>query len=141
MVNGGQGLVEEVDDVIYLAATVRNAGAGIAVLHSWYPYLGNFVATDGPAPLDQFRRLTRDIYIPARDYGFWQGAIRDADDPHRELLSKAVAARDRIFIDLLYGDHEGGQRTISRLVLTPFDSGAWVTSVGRYWHIDGPEPR
>jgi hypothetical protein len=141
MVNGGYGLVDQLGDVIYLAATLRNAGAGIAVLHSWHPYLGSFVATDGPAPLEQFRRLTRDIYIPAHDNGFWQGAIRDTDDPHRELLSQALAERDRIFIDILYGDHEGGQRTITRLILSPVDSGAWITSVGRYWHIDGPEPR
>ena len=46
-----------------------------------------------------------------------------------------------ITIDLLYGDHEGGQRTITRMSLTPFDSGVWFTTVSRYWHIDGGEPR
>src|SRR5205823_9882035 len=34
---GGRGAAEEADGAIYLAASVRNSGAGIAVLHSWYP--------------------------------------------------------------------------------------------------------
>ena len=142
MVSGGHGVAEEADGNIYLAATVRNAGAGIAVLHSWYPHAGyRPTAQDGPVPLEQFRRLTRDIYIPARDNGFWQGAIRDTDDPYRESVSAAIAERSPIYIDLLYGDHEGGQRTITRIGLTPIDNGGWITSVSRYWHIDGPEPR
>ena len=141
VVAGGQAAAEEADGVIYLAATVRNAGAGIAVLHSWYPFAGQRMGTDGPEEMARFRRLTRDLYIPAHDTGFWQGAIRDADDPHREPLSRAIAEREPITIDLLYGDHEGGQRTITRLALTPVDNGAWITAVSRYWHIDGAEPR
>src|SRR6476469_559632 len=70
---GGRGTVEEVDGVIYLAASVRNSGAGIAVLHSWYPTVGEPSAGDRPVAIDQFRRLTRDLYIPAHDVGFWQG--------------------------------------------------------------------
>ena len=138
---GGRGTVEEVDGVIYLAASVRNSGAGIAVLHSWYPTVGEPSADDRPADLGQFRRLTRDLYIPAHDVGFWQGAIRDPDDRHRWEVSRAIAERQRISIDLLYGDHEGGQRTITRLTFTPFDGGVWATTIGRYWHVDGQEPR
>src|SRR3954469_11402292 len=138
---GGRGTVEEVDGVIYLAASVRNSGAGIAVLHSWYPTVGDPAAADRPVSIDQFRRLTRDLYIPAHDVGFWQGAIRDPDDPHRWDVSRAIAQRERISIDLLYGDHEGGQRTITRLTFTPFDGGVWAATIGRYWHIDGHEPR
>jgi hypothetical protein len=141
MLAGGQASAEEVDGVIYLAAGVRNAGAGIAILHSWYPMAGQHLSDEPHVPLDRFRRLTRDLYIAAHDIGFWQGAIRDPDDPCREEISKAIAARDVITIDLLYGDHEGGQRTVTRLTLTPFDTGVWMTSVGRYWHIDGGEPR
>jgi hypothetical protein len=140
-VAGGQASAEEAEGVIYMAAGVRNAGAGIAILHSWYPMAGQHFSDEPHAPLDQFRRLSRDLYIAANDIGFWQGAIRDPDDPRREEISKAIAARDVITIDLLYGDHEGGQRTVTRLTLTPFDSGVWVTTVGRYWHIDGGEPR
>jgi hypothetical protein len=141
LLHGGQATVEEVDGVIYLAAGVRNAGAGIAVLHSWWPMAGYRTSDIGPEPIERFRRLTRDLYIAAHDVGFWQGAIRDADDEHRESISRAIADRQPITIDLLYGDHEGGQRTITRMSLTPFDSGVWFTTVGRYWHIDGGEPR
>ena len=45
---GGRGTLEEVDGVIYLAASVRNSGAGIAVLHSWYPTVGEPSADDRP---------------------------------------------------------------------------------------------
>src|SRR5215211_8515068 len=39
-VPGGRAVAEEVDGVIYLAAAVRNAGQGVAVLHGWYPFVG-----------------------------------------------------------------------------------------------------
>ena len=138
---GGRGLAEEVDGVIYLAASVRNAGAGIAVLHAWYPTVGEQDGSSRPVPVDQFRRLTRDLYIPAHDVGFWQGAIREPDGPHRLDVSRAITRREQFAIDVLYGDHEGGQRTITRIAFTPFDSGVWVTSVSRYWHLDNHEPR
>ena len=141
LLEGGRGSAEEVDGVIYVAASVRNSGAGIAVLHSWHPWFGYQYSDTDPVPVEDFRRLTRDLYIPAHDVGFWQGAIRDEDDPDRPALSKAIAEREPITIDLLYGDHEGGQRTITRLSLTPMDNGSWYTSVSRYWHLDGREPR
>jgi hypothetical protein len=140
MLGGGQAAAEIDGDVIYLAATIRNAGAGIAVLHSWYPIVEG-TAREEPADLAEFRRLTRDLYIPAHDSGFWQGAVREPADPFRERLTQAIKNRDLILIDLLYGDHEGGQRTITRLALWPLDSGAWMTTVSRYWHVDGHEPR
>lgn len=52
----------------------------------------------------------------AADLGFWQGTYRDrADD--------AITQRNAVTVDVLYGDHEGGQRTISRFALIPTDSG------------------
>ena len=40
-----------------------------------------------------------------------------------------------VTVDLLYGDHEGGQRTISRFMVTqlPNDQDAWMCSVVRHW--------
>jgi hypothetical protein len=32
-------------------------------------------------------------------------------------------------VDLLYGDHEGGQRTITRFYLAPTEDGDWLASV------------
>jgi hypothetical protein len=139
-VRGGRAVIEEVGDVIYLAASLRNAGNGIAVLHGWYPQVGWSPAPQTHEPPDQFRRLVRDLYIPAGDIGFWQGAIREPDDPFRAELTSAMAASDRIAIDVLYGDHEGGQRTIVRLALTPVADGYLCTS-GRYWNVDQNDPR
>ncbi|HEY5295921.1 MAG TPA: hypothetical protein VIJ70_10650, partial [Gaiellaceae bacterium] len=60
----GAGAVAEVgEDVIYLAIAARNVGSGIAVLHGW-TFRGE---REGGAvahpPVEQFRRLNRDIYI------------------------------------------------------------------------------
>ena len=64
--------------VIYLAAAVRNAGQGVAVLHAWYCFAGwRTGAENRPTPEEDFRRLTRDIYVAPGDIGFCQGAIRD----------------------------------------------------------------
>jgi hypothetical protein len=43
---------------------------------------------------------------------------------------------------LLYGDHEGGQRVISRFSVMPRDDEEyWIPSVVRHWNIDRPDPR
>ena len=36
LVRGGRAVVEVVGDVIYLALSLRNAGAGLALLHGWH---------------------------------------------------------------------------------------------------------
>jgi len=46
-----------------------------------------------------------------------------------------------VTIDLLYGDHEGGQRMISRFALSPTPNGSWLATVGRHWNLDRPNPR
>src|SRR5579872_2900846 len=35
-VEGGRALVEQQDEVVYLAIGLRNVGTGIGVLHGWY---------------------------------------------------------------------------------------------------------
>jgi len=42
---------------------------------------------------------------------------------------------------VLYGDHELGQRSITRFGLTPRDDGRWIATVGRHWNVDRPDPR
>ena len=64
-----------------------------------------------------FRTHTRDLYVPAGDVSFWQAALRDHDDPLHEPLRDAISARTPLSVDLLYGDHEGGQRTITRFYI------------------------
>jgi hypothetical protein len=138
----GAGAIAEVgDDAIYLAIAVRNVGSGIAVLHGW-TFRGDREGgvVDHP-PVEQFRRLNRDIYIAPGEIGFWQGAFRDASDGAFAEARAAIEAPRRFAIDVLYGDHELGQRSITRFGLTPRDDGRWFASVGRHWNVDRPDPR
>ena len=85
--------------------------------------------------------LTRDIYIPAGDVYFWQGAIRATDDIDRAFIVERQGSTDRIIIDVLYGDQHGGQRVIARFALTPREAGGYLTSLGRQWNVDRADPR
>jgi hypothetical protein len=133
---------------VYLAVALRNAGNGIAVLHGWRFYPG-WHRGDQHAPLEEFERQNRDLYIPPGDIGFWQGAFRNPGDPRYAPARKAIEAREPWTVELLYGDHEGGQRAIARFVISP-----WPTDddrpaieqpmraiVVRYWTVDGHDPR
>jgi hypothetical protein len=139
-IEGGHAAFEVTAEAIYLVIGLRNAGSGIAVLHGWYFYPERQGATDH-AKTDEFRRLTRDIYVPAGDQGFWQGAFRDPSDPMFSIASVAATAGNAVTIDLLYGDHEGGQRMVSRFALSPMPNGSWLAVVGRHWNLDRPQPR
>jgi hypothetical protein len=140
LAEGGRAVVEVIDDVVYLAAALRNTGNGIALLHGWYAYPERRGAEDGHEPPERFRRLTRDLYVAAGDVGFWQGSIRDADDPYRLGMLAAIDAREPLTVDILYGDHEGGQRAIGRFALTPRDE-IYLFAPVRYWNLDLPDPR
>ena len=141
-VEGQRAVIDVTDEAIYVAFTVRNAGAGIAVLDRWDLYTEQQI---GPSathrPPESFTRLLRDIYIPAGDVGFWQCAFRDPTDPAFGQLRDAVQRRHPMTVDLLYEDHEGGQRTISRFGLIPVGEDAWLTAVSRHWNLDRDDPR
>jgi hypothetical protein len=146
-VPGGQGVLAVTADVIYLAMSLRNVGSGIAVLHGWViePTAVNSAQRPEHASLDRFRRLTRDLYIPHGDIFFWQGAIREATDPDFSGVVGAVDTETPITIELLYGDEEGGQRTVTRYTLMPHRHAEgrlnWLAGVSRHWNIDRPDPR
>jgi hypothetical protein len=53
----------------------------------------------------------------------------------------AIAARRPMTVDLLYGDLEGGQRTVSRFALLPREDGGWLAVVSRHWNLDRADPR
>ena len=94
-VAGSQASVEVVDDRIYLAASLRNVGSGIAVLFGWAA-MHELARSDIPhTEPEAFRMQTRDIYIPAGDVGFWQGAIREPDDPDYVALTTLIKGRNR----------------------------------------------
>jgi hypothetical protein len=140
--SGGRAVAQEVDGRMYLAMSLRNVGAGLGVLHGWAVQPGR-PAMSQRAQLDDFRRQQRDLYIAAGDSGFWQGAVRDPDDPVYAGLRQALAERAALTVDVLYGDHEGGQRTITRFGLIPREDPAEGHDflVARHWHLDSPEPR
>jgi hypothetical protein len=141
VVEGGRAAAEASVEAVYLAISVRNAGAGIALLHGWrfYPerVLGN---TDQP-PLGSFTRLSRDIYVAAGDVGFWQGTFRDPTTAAFAEAAATVMGRRPFSVDVLYGDHEGGQRTITRFGVLPYGEETWFASAARYWNVDRDDPR
>ena len=85
------------------------------------------------------------------DVGFWQGAFRDTAQAGYDEARKVIEAREPWTVELLYGDHEGGQRVISRFTILPIphaDAGAdpdagprWLATASRHWNIDRPDPR
>jgi hypothetical protein len=135
---GGRAIAEIEGDVIYLAIGLRNVGSGIAMLHGWWPSDQAFGNTSHAAP-DDFRRLTIDLFVAAGGTGYWESAIRDPDDAARPAFTRVVAEREPFAIDLLYGDQDGGQRTISRFVVLPAGDDGWYTQAGRHWNLDRPD--
>jgi hypothetical protein len=123
-VPGGAAAFEVSVNAIYMAMPVRNAGSGIAVLHGWQFYPERSLVSGEPTPLDEFHRLTRDLYVPVADIGFWQGTFRDPAAPEFDAAKEAIEARAALTVDLLYGDHEGAQRVISRFGFWPRDDDA-----------------
>jgi hypothetical protein len=147
-VPGHGGAVEEHESAIYMALALRNGGTGLAVLHGWRasPRVAGIreqVARDEKPPdLSEFRRQQLDLYIPGGDTGYWQGALRDPKEAGYAGVQKAVRGEKLLQIDLLYGDHEGGQRTIARFVVSDWpDVDGERAYVLRYWNVDREDPR
>jgi len=148
MLEGGRGAALLENGVVYLAISVRNAGRGIAVLHGWHFRAGTEIDPPRPDPAS-FRRQGRDIMIAPDDTGFWQGAFRDAGDAQYDEAVDAVKNGEALTVDLLYGDNDGGQRVISRMMLrrrlppdgTDGTDRPWIASVVRHWNVDRPDPR
>ena len=140
LVPGSGGVAEVAGDAIYLAIAVRNVGSGIAVLHGWLFHASPELGRGDHAPVESFRPLTRDLYVAPGEVGFWQGAFRDPSEPAFVEARGAVEARRRIGVDVLYGDPELGQRSITRFSLIPRDD-HWIATVARHWNVDRPDPR
>jgi hypothetical protein len=142
---GGQGDAKATADAVYFAIAVRNVGTGIAVLHGWHLFPELELSPDmTPTPLEDFTMLSRDLYVAHGDVGFWQGAFRDPRSDEYRSARRAVDAPQRVAVDILYGDFEGGQRVISRFLLSPRqteDGMHWYAGVGRHWNVDRPQPR
>jgi hypothetical protein len=141
-VPGSGAVAEASENAIYLAISLGNVGTGMAVLHGWRLSFGRVTASVERPEVESFNRLTRDLYIPAGDVGFWQGTFRDPSTEEFDTARVGIEARESMAVELLYGDQEGGQRVISATRLLPRDDGGcWIASAGRHWNIDGPDPR
>jgi hypothetical protein len=145
----GLAVAQEADGNIYLALPLRNVASGIAVLHGWHLWPRRAGLEDPHPQLDEFRAQTRDLYVPAGDISFWQAALRDPGEELFGQVREAIATGGPLSVDLLYGDHEGGQRTITRFYMIPRTSDGdgeeerWLRlcSVSRHWNIDRADPR
>jgi hypothetical protein len=151
--HGGAGEVH--NDNVFLALGLRNGGNGLAVIHGWRarirhdPDQPGAGRTDEAPDLDEFRQQQLDIYIPAGESGFWQGALRDPASPGYDEVRNSLESGGGVQLDLLYGDHEGGQRAIARFVIAPWPTDDDRPSmqdpmraiVIRYWTVDGHDPR
>jgi len=131
---------------LYFAMPLRNVAAGLAVLHGWH-MRPRRAGAESPVQVEQFHRLQRDLYVPAGDIGFWQAALREQSDPMYQPLREAVETGAGITVDILYGDHDGGQRTVTRFFLTPrllgndVDPWLWTCTTSRHWNLDRADPR
>lgn len=139
--DGGHGVAEVADGVIYMAISLRNAGAGMAVIQAWSPTPDLASMPQNHAPLETFRPQTRDLYIAPSDTGFWQGAIRDRADAMHAPMAAAITDRQSFLIEIQYCNAEGGQRTISRFLFFPFEEQGWLCTVGRHFSLDHDLPR
>jgi hypothetical protein len=144
----GRPLAERSAGVIYLAVPLSNLGAGIAVLHAYYLQaepaedlardpsgVARHRRGDTPPSVASFAPQQRDLLISPGRVGFWQAALRDPEAPLFAATAGALETGGRITVDILYGDHEDNQPTITRLVLLPDDAGAWRCDATRYWNL------
>ncbi|MBO0825924.1 MAG: hypothetical protein J2P27_19025 [Actinobacteria bacterium] len=146
--DGGRGFAEFRDDsdVIYLGLSLRNSGQGIGVIQGWRVMEGREVDPQRPDP-DSFRRQQLDLAIAPGDVGYWEGALRDTSEAQHAEAARATKETGLLTVDLLYGDHAGSQRVISRMMLRrvfPEDSdqpASWLATVVRHWNLDRPDPR
>ena len=137
---GGGGAAEATDEVLYLGFAVRNAGSGIAVMDGWDVYRGERLSEDHN-PVETFHALTRDLYVSPGDIGFWQGALRDPTTREFADVRRLIESRERIVVDVLYGDAEGGQRVVTRFSLIPREDDGWIVAAAKHWNLDRPNPR
>jgi len=121
---------------IYLAMSVRNVGNGIGVLQGWHVEARDQNLSIEPRDLALFREQTRDLYVPPGDLSFWQAGLRDPEDERYKIAHNAIVNREAFIVHLLYSDHEGGQRTITRFAAFPISEERWLSSVSKHWFLD-----
>jgi hypothetical protein len=137
---GPGAVLEQANDVIYLACGLRNFGSGLAILQAWNPIPERLLGDTTHGKVEEFRPQTRSLYVPPGGLGFWQGALRDTSDPVYDAFVESIKNRTPVTIELLYSDMNGGQQTVTRLAILPAQEDRWVASVGQHWMIDEHTP-
>jgi hypothetical protein len=138
---GGAASMDVDAGIVYMAISLRNVGTGLAVLQGWHVQVGRPRGVDPHPEVEEFRRQQRDLYIPASGVGFWQAALRDTEDELTRRMARAVQSGEELGVHLLYGDHEGGQLTISMFGLVAVEGSVWRAEIGRHWTLNTPDPR
>src|SRR5208282_914455 len=87
-VDGGRAAIEVTDEVVYLAASIRNVGSGVAVVHGWHINVGLQTERSHP-PVEDFTAQNLDIYVAPGDNGLWLGALRE---PAADTFTAVVGA-------------------------------------------------
>jgi hypothetical protein len=137
-VPGGGAFVGERNGNLYVVLSLKNVGPGIAVLHGGHVHPDDLPSRPDHAAPEAMHMLQRDIYIEPGGVGYWQVAYRE-DDEHRRQLLETIRAGS-ISCEILYGDYEGGQRVITRLVARRIGEQWQVTTI-RHWQLDRSEIR
>ncbi len=135
---GGRAVLQDTGESIYMGIALRNVGLGLALLYGWHLSRGLLPPVTPPAGFDTFIPLTRALYVPPKDVGFWQA---QAHEEHRPMVRAANADGKPLTVDLLYGNEEGGQGRITRFHLRaladhPPSNGERSCEVARHWSID-----
>jgi hypothetical protein len=99
-VPGGRGAIEG----LYITMALRNISRGIAVVHGLRLHPDRILADDHPSP-EEFQRLSRDLYVPAGDAGFWRGAFRDPSAAEFCEAKAQIEAGGPLTVHLPYSDH------------------------------------
>ena len=132
---GHGAAAEEHDGRIHMGIGLRNGGAGLGVILGWRartlageeartgrPVIGQQADLLTPSLAD-FRRQQLDLYIPAGETGYWQGGLYDPEEPgYRDVMDALQSGGGVIYVDLLYGDQEGGQLMIVRFGISEWPS-------------------
>ncbi len=139
-IEGPQAVFSQGDDAIYLAVGLRNYGSGLAILQAWHAVPDRIMGRTAHAPIEGFRPQTRALYVPPGGLSFWQGALRDTTDPGYDQFAEAIKNRTAVTVELLYTDMNGGQQTISRLVILPVSEDRWIATVSQHWVLDEHTP-
>lgn len=133
---GSRAVVEHENGNVYLAISLRNVGQGVGVLRGWDVWPETQGGRSDHRDPGEFRQTIRDLFIPPGDIGLWQGALRDDSEEIHGALLRNHGTRRSFAVDLLYSDHAGEQRAISRFTIQPAGDDGWMAAVVRHWRLD-----